>query len=85
MTKKYIEEEKQGCHTKPHSWFNDKGVQLAIRKCISFFEDKLFAQKLAKAVEEYLGSQTVINTIEKILERELTLSENSTKQLPPGL
>ena len=36
MTKRCSEEGKQGCHTKSYSWFNDEGVQLAVRECISF-------------------------------------------------
>lgn len=34
---------------------------------------------------EHLGSQTVTNTVQEILERESTLGENSTEQLPLGL
>ena len=56
MTKRSIKEEKQGSHIKSHSWFNDEGVQLAIRECISCFRDKLSAQKLVKAVDDYLVS-----------------------------
>ena len=85
MTKRCIEEGKQGCHTKSHSWFNDKGVQLAVCEYIFSFGDKLSAQKLAKAVRAYLGSQIVTNTIQDILEGESTLGENNTKQLPPDL
>ena len=62
MTKRCIEEGKQGCHTKSHSWFNDEGVQLAVCECISSSGDKLSAQKLAKALGDHLGSQTVTNT-----------------------
>lgn len=72
MTKSSIEEEKQGCYTKSHSWFNDEGVQLAVRECISSSGDKLSAQKLAKAMGDYLSSQTVTNTVQEILEREST-------------
>ena len=43
------------------------------------------AQKLAKAVGDYLGSQTVTNTVQEILEKESTLGEKSTKRLLPGL
>ena len=63
MTKRCIEEGKQGCHTKSHLWFNDEGVQLLVHEYISFSGDKLSAQKLAKAVKDYLGSQTVTNTV----------------------
>ena len=84
MTKKSFEKGKQGCYTKSHFWFNDKGAQLAIRECISYSGDKLSAQKLAKALGDYLGSQTVTNTVQEIFEKESTLGENSTKQLPPG-
>ena len=70
MTNRAIEEEKQGCHTKFHSWFNNERVQLAVRECISCSGDKLSAQKLAKAVGDYLGSQTVTSTVEGILEQE---------------
>ena len=70
MTNRSIEEGKRGCHTKSYSWFNDEGVQLAVRECISCSGDKLSAQKLAKAVGEYLGSQTAISTVEDILEQE---------------
>ena len=41
MTKRSIEEEKQGCYTKSHSWFNNKEVQLAVRECISCSRNKL--------------------------------------------
>ena len=85
MTKRSIEEGKQSCHTKSRSWFIDKGVQLAVRECISCSGDKLSAQKLGKAVGDYLGSQKVTNTVQEILEKESTLGENSTKHLPPGL
>ena len=85
MTKRYIEEVKQGCHTKFHSWFNDKKVQLAVHKCISLFKDKLSAQKLAKAVGDYWSSQIVTNTVQEILERESTLNKNNIKLLPFGL
>lgn len=43
------------------------------------------AQKLAKAVGDYLGSQTITNTIQEILEKKSTLGENNIKQLPLGL
>lgn len=36
-------------------------------------------------MRDYLGSQIVTNTIEKFLEKELTLDENSTKLLPSNL
>lgn len=85
MTKRYIEEGKQSCHTKSHSWFNDEGVQLVERECISSSGNKLSAQKLAKAVGNHLGSQTVTNTVQEILERESTLGKNSIKLLSPGL
>ena len=85
MTKKSIEEEKQGCHTKSHFWFNAEEVQLAVHEFIFYSVDKLSAQKLAKAVGDYLGSQIVINTVQEILEKESTLEENSTKRLRPGL
>lgn len=80
-----IEEGKQGCHTKYQSWFNDEGVQLAVRECISSSGNKLSAQKLAKAVGDYLVSHMVTNTVQEILETELISGENSTQQLPPGL
>ena len=63
MTKGSIKGKKQGCHTKSHSWFNDKGIQLAVHECISYSRDKLKAQKLAKAVGDYLGLQVVTNTV----------------------
>ena len=85
MTKRCIEEGKQDSHTKSHSEFNDEGVQLAVRECISSSEDKLSAQKLAKAVGDHLGLQTVTNTVPEILERESILGENSTEQLPLDL
>ena len=34
---------------------------------------------------DYLGLQTVTNTVQEILEKKSTLMENSTKQLPLGL
>ena len=52
-TKRYIKEKKQDYHTKSHFWFNDEKIQLVIHKCISFFDDKLLAQKVAKAVKNY--------------------------------
>ena len=85
MTIRCIKKRKQGCHTKSQSWFNDEGVQLAVRECIPSFGDKLSAQKLAKAVGDYLSSQMVTNTVQEILKKDLTSGENSTKQLPPGL
>ena len=85
MTTRTIEERKIGFHTKFFSWFNDKGIQLAVRKCISCSGDKLFASKLAKVIEEYLGSQTVTNTVESILEQEAASEENNSSQLPPNL
>lgn len=85
MTTRCIEEGKQGCHTKSRSWFNDEGVQLAVREFISSSRDKLLAQKLAKAVGDYLSSQMVTNIVQGILEKNFTSGKNSTKQLPPGL
>ena len=63
MTKRCIEGKKQGCYTKSHSWFNDEAVQLAVREYISSSGNKLSAQKLAKAVGDHLGLQTVTNTV----------------------
>lgn len=63
MTKRCIEERKQDCYTKSYFWFNDKRVQLAVHECIFSSGDKLLAQKLAKALQDYLGSQTVTNTV----------------------
>lgn len=83
MTDQTIEEGKQGCHIKSQSWFNDKGVQLAVREFISCSGDKLSAHKLAKAVGEYLGSKTVTSTVENILKQEASLRENNTHQLHP--
>ena len=72
MTNESIEEGKIGCHIKSYSWFNDERVQLAVRKYISCSENMLSAQNLAKAVGEYLGSQTVTSTMKNILEQEAT-------------
>ena len=85
MTIQYIKEGKQGCHTKSQSCFNDERVKLAVHECISSFGDKLSAQKLAKVMGDYLSSQMVTNTVQEILEKDLTSGENSTKQLPPSL
>lgn len=56
MITKNIKKRKQGCHTKSQSWFNNKKVWLAIYEYISSSGNKFFAQKLAKAVSDYLGS-----------------------------
>ncbi len=85
MTKKEIEEGRQGCHTKSQSWFNDEGVQLAVRECIASSGDKLSAQKIARAVGEYLGSERVTSTVEDVLGKEATSEPNASKYLPPGL
>lgn len=66
-----IEERKLGHYTKSQSWFHNEGVQLAIHKYISFFKDKLLAQKLAKAVSYYLSSQIITNNIQKIFWKRL--------------
>lgn len=84
MIKKSIEEGKQGCYIKFHSWFNGKRVQLVVCKCVSCFGDKLSAQKLVKAVNDYLGLQTVTNTVQEILKKESTSKKNSNKQLSFG-
>ena len=85
MTKRCIKEEKQGCYTKSQLWFNDEGIQLAVRECISLSGNKLSVQKLAKAVGDQLDPQTVTKTFQEILKRESTLGENSTELLPLGL
>lgn len=46
-----------------------------------FFGNKLLAQKLVKAIGDYLSLQTIINTIQKTLERESTLGKNNSNQL----
>lgn len=61
-----------------------KGYNWPYIKCISSSEDKLSAQKLVKAIRDYLGSQIVTNTVQEILERELTLGKNIIKQLLLG-
>lgn len=63
MTTKNIEERKQCSDIKSQFWFNDKEIMLALRECISFFGDKLSAQKLAKAIDNNLDLQIVINTM----------------------
>ena len=55
MVKRCIKEEKQGYYTKLYSWFNNKEIQLAVYKFISFPKNKLLAQKLAKAIKNHLG------------------------------
>ena len=85
MTTQTIEEGKRSCHTKSFSWFNYEGIQLAVRECISYSGDKLSASKLARVIEEYLGSQTVTNTVESILEQEAASKENNSSQLFPNL
>lgn len=77
MTNRTIEEGQQGCHTKSFSWFNDEGVQLAVRECISSSGDKLSAQKLAKAVGDYLNSQKAITTVEDTLQLDLNLDKDT--------
>lgn len=52
-TKRYIEERKNNYHIKSHFWLYDKELQLTVREYISFFEDKLLAQKLTKALGEH--------------------------------
>lgn len=84
MTKRNIKEEKQGCHNKSHFNFNDKEVQLAIHECIFCLGDKLSVQKLAKALNDYLGSQKIANNIWEIFEKKSILKENNIKQLPLG-
>lgn len=39
--KRNIKEGKQGYYTQSHSWFNNKGLQLALYKCIFYLRDKL--------------------------------------------
>lgn len=81
MTIKYIEKEKQGCHTKSQSWFNDERVQLAIHKFISFSGDKFLAQKLAKVIKDYLSAHIVTNIVQAILKTESTSKKKNTKYL----
>lgn len=84
MIKRYIKERKQDYYTKSLSKFNDKEVQLVVYEYISLSRNKLSAQKLPIAKENYLCLEIVTNTIYKILERKLILDENSIKQLLPS-
>lgn len=63
MTKKSIEERNQSCHIKSYFWFNDKKIQLVIHECISCLKNKLLVQKLTKVAGDYLGLQTIANTV----------------------
>lgn len=67
IAEKNIEEGQQGCHIKSQSWFNDEGVQIAVRESIASSGDKLTAQRIAQAVGEYLGSEKATATVQSIL------------------
>lgn len=85
MTKRNVEEEKQYYFIKSYYCFNDKRIQLAIYKYISYSGYKLLAQKLAKVVGDYLGSQIVRNIVWEIFKKESTPRKKNIKQLPSGL
>lgn len=55
MTIQHIKKRKQDCDIKSQFWFSNKGVKLNICEYISFFGDKLLAQKLAKVINNYLS------------------------------
>ncbi|RPA87789.1 hypothetical protein BJ508DRAFT_357373 [Ascobolus immersus RN42] len=60
-----IEEGRKGCHVKTKTWFNDEGVQLAAREFVQNSEGgrKVTAAKLAKAIGEYLASDTATGIV----------------------
>lgn len=58
-----IPEGKRGCHTKSHSWFNDEGVQLAVRDFLNGPEamegKRVSGHQIAKVVGEHLDSHRI--------------------------
>ncbi|RPA71955.1 hypothetical protein BJ508DRAFT_245125 [Ascobolus immersus RN42] len=66
-----IPEGKQGCHSKSHSWFNDEGVQLAVREYLMSPEAKggknVSGHRVAQIVGDYLDSQRVGSAVEEAL------------------
>lgn len=50
-------------------------------KYIPCFNDEFLAEQLLKAVDNYLDSKIVINTIQKILEKKSTPKKSNTKFL----
>lgn len=74
VSEKQIEEGQQGCHIKSRSWFNDEGVQIAVRESIASSGDKLTAQRIAQVVGEYLGSEKATTTVQNILTESIALS-----------
>src|SRR3978361_110198 len=65
-----IEEGRQGCFAKTRSWFDDEGVQLAVRDWISGAGDKITAYGLAKAVGDYLDSRRAVNFVEESISQD---------------
>ncbi len=74
VTSRCIGDGSQGCHAKSHSWFNDEGVQLFDREHILPSGEKLTAQGIAKAVEEYLKSNQARDAVAEILGSEIAYS-----------
>lgn len=63
-----IPEGKRGCFAKTRSWFNDEGVQQAIRDWLSNQKvEDITAFTLAKVIEEYLDSKRAAAVVEDIL------------------
>lgn len=63
-----IPEGKRGCFAKIRSWFNDEGVQQAIRDWLSSQKvEDITAFKLAKVIGEYLDSNRATMVVEDML------------------
>ncbi|KAF8543086.1 hypothetical protein BDD12DRAFT_933621 [Trichophaea hybrida] len=69
MFARSVPEEKRGCFSKTRSWFNDEGVQNAVRIWLQDQrEEDITAYTLAKTIGEYLDSKRAIPVLENIFQ-----------------
>ena len=79
-----IEEGRQGCFTKTRSWFNDEGVQLAVRQWVSGAGEAVTAHGLAKAFGDYLESKRATRAVEECLEASTRNDDEQTEMPSAG-
>jgi len=71
MESRLISEGRRGCFVKTRSWFNDEGVQNAVREWLQGHSgDAITGHAIAKVVGEYLDSQRATGVVEEILKFE---------------
>lgn len=62
-----IPEGKKGCFAKTRSWFNDEGVELAVREYIASAGEAVTAGNIAKVVGDYLSSDKAVSVLNQLL------------------